>query len=219
MSFSLKAKNGVLRFSVARSLSVQKPQRTPMTDFGNARDFTETNAENGFSIFCALGDSPLGHFLAAMDNKGNLRAVLFGDNDVELLDELRKNFPTEKILGGNRDYASNFLIYIIQLVVERPVSGANLQTLARGGDFARMIAAALKSTKPGSTITPEEVTLSIGASAESAQRVRDHAASDILAVVTPFHRLQEKDGTSPYYRWGEERRQALLAREAAGGGE
>jgi O6-methylguanine-DNA--protein-cysteine methyltransferase len=33
--------------------------------------------------------------------------------------------------------------------------------------------------------------------------------------VVPFHRLQELDGTSPAYRWGEERRAALLKREAA----
>jgi AraC family transcriptional regulator of adaptative response/methylated-DNA-[protein]-cysteine methyltransferase len=186
-----------------------------MTNSDNARQSTEAGVGNGFSIFCALGDSPLGYFLAAMDNEGNLRAVLFGEDGAELLDEVRRTFPTERVLGGNGDYACNFLTYIIQLVIDRPASGTNLLTLTGGGDFAQMVAAALRSTRPGSTITPEEIATSIGASADSAQRVRDQAAADILAVVTPFHRLQEADGTSPYYRWGEERRQALLAREAA----
>jgi len=85
----------------------------------------------------------------------------------------------------------------------------------RGGEFEQMVGAALRHTRPGTTITPEEVATMIGASSASVPHVRTCAAADILAVVVPFHRLQEQDGTSPAYRWGEERRQALLTREAA----
>jgi AraC family transcriptional regulator, regulatory protein of adaptative response / methylated-DNA-[protein]-cysteine methyltransferase len=54
----------------------------------------------------------------------------------------------------------------------------------------------------------------IGGAPGSAPFVRAYASADHLAVVVPFHRLQELDGTSPAYRWGEERRAALLKREA-----
>jgi AraC family transcriptional regulator of adaptative response/methylated-DNA-[protein]-cysteine methyltransferase len=78
-----------------------------------------------------------------------------------------------------------------------------------------MVRAALSLTKPGTTRTPAEVATMIGASSGADDNVRKYAANDILAVVAPFHRLQEQDGTSPAYRWGEERRQKLLARELA----
>lgn len=78
-----------------------------------------------------------------------------------------------------------------------------------------MLYAALRQTKPSTTVTPAEVAVMIGGAAKSAPYVRTYASKDFLAVAVPFHRLQELDGTSPAYRWGEERRQALLKREAA----
>jgi len=81
-------------------------------------------------------------------------------------------------------------------------------TSIRAGDFEQMLYAALRQTKPGTTVTPAEIAVI------SAPFVRAHASRDHLAVVVPFHRLQELDGTSPAYRWGEERRAALLKREA-----
>jgi len=54
----------------------------------------------------------------------------------------------------------------------------------------------------------------IGGAAESAQHVRAYGSKDLLAVAVPFHRLQEPDGSSPAYRWGEQRRQVFLKREA-----
>ncbi len=78
-----------------------------------------------------------------------------------------------------------------------------------------MVAAALRCTLPGSTVTPAQIVTMIGAPIESIPFVCALAASDILAVATPFHRLQEADGTGTFYRWGEARRQALLQREAS----
>lgn len=52
-----------------------------------------------------------------------------------------------------------------------------------------MTVAELRSTKPGTTIIPYELTILIGAPVEAAESIRAQAAADILAVVTPFHRL------------------------------
>jgi O6-methylguanine-DNA--protein-cysteine methyltransferase len=77
-----------------------------------------------------------------------------------------------------------------------------------------MLYAALRQTKPGTTVTPAEIAVMIGGAPESARFVWTYASRDHLAVVVPFHRLQELDGTSPAYRWGEERRAAQLKRDA-----
>jgi O6-methylguanine-DNA--protein-cysteine methyltransferase len=56
----------------------------------------------------------------------------------------------------------------------------------------------------------------IHASPEAAESIREVAARNLIAAVLPFHRLQEADGTAPYYRWGEERRRAILQLERRG---
>lgn len=186
-----------------------------MSQLGNTDEFTGVRAETSPAIFYAIGNSSLGRFLAALDEKGALCAVLFGDDDAKLVDWLHMAFQNRKIVSGGLGYVGNFLVYMVQLIIDHPARAAKLETATQGGDFAQMVAAALRNTKPGTTITPEEVALAIGAPITSARFVRAHAAADMLAVATPFHRLQEKDGTCPSYRWGEKRRRSLLKREQA----
>jgi O6-methylguanine-DNA--protein-cysteine methyltransferase len=83
-----------------------------------------------------------------------------------------------------------------------------------GGDFPRLVGAALRLTAPGSTVTPEEIAGMIGASPASTEHIRACAA-DLLAYAVPLHRLQELDGTSPIGLWAEDIRRAILMREAA----
>jgi AraC family transcriptional regulator of adaptative response/methylated-DNA-[protein]-cysteine methyltransferase len=54
----------------------------------------------------------------------------------------------------------------------------------------------------------------IGAPA-SARAVARACAANPLAVVIPCHRVVRADGGLSGYRWGVERKRALLAREAA----
>lgn len=185
-----------------------------MTDMAGAYGFEGSKDKQEKAIVCAIGNSTLGRFLAAIDGN-NLCAVLFGDDDAKLLADLRAAFPDRRIQPGALGYIGNFVIYMMQCAIDRPALATRLEVSVKGGDFEQMTAAGLRSTKAGITITPTELALLIGASAESAKSIRALAASDILAVVTPFHRLQESDGTSPFYKWGEERRQTLLAREKA----
>ena len=47
------------------------------------------------------------------------------------------------------------------------------------------------------------------------ERVARACAANPLAVAVPCHRVVRNDGTLGGYRWGVERKRALLAREAS----
>lgn len=164
-------------------------------------------------VVYAHGQSSLGDFLAAVDSQG-LCAVLFGDDRAALLENLRQAFPARTHAPACPAFAG-FVVSIVNRLVEQPSAVMSVPLSIRDGDFGHMVCAALSLTKPGSTRTPAEVAAMIGASPAADDNVRRYAANNVLAVAVPFHRLQEQDGTSPAYRWGEERRQTLLAREVA----
>jgi AraC family transcriptional regulator of adaptative response/methylated-DNA-[protein]-cysteine methyltransferase len=172
------------------------------------------NSNDGVhDIAYGYGQSSIGNFLVAIDDKG-LCAVLLGDDDTSLLQDLRTAFPNRKLTPCDHPGCCDFVVNAVACLIKRPAASAAFPTAICGGDFGQMVHAALRHTRPGTTITPEELAVMIGAAADSATYVRACAAADLLAVVMPFHRLQEQDGTSPSYRWGEERRQTLLKQEA-----
>lgn len=174
---------------------------TPQPDFMHA-------------ITYSYGESSLGRFLAAVD-KDAVCAVLFGDDRDELRRDLLSRFPDRSLELNARAGRDDTIVGAVASLIEKPASRPAFATSIRAGDFEQMLYAALRQTKPGTTVTPAEIAVMIGAASASASFVRTYASSDHLAVVVPFHRLQEADGTSPAYRWGEERRAALLKRETS----
>jgi AraC family transcriptional regulator of adaptative response/methylated-DNA-[protein]-cysteine methyltransferase len=152
--------------------------------------------------------------MTAIYDKG-ICAISLGDDRAELLRDLQVTFPDSKLEPGDHSGPGNSVADAVSSLLEQPAAPLAYPTSIRGGDFEQMLYAALRQTKLGTTVTPAEVAVMIGGTAESAPHVRAYASKDCLAVAVPFHRLQELDGTSPTYRWGEGRRQALLKREAA----
>jgi len=66
----------------------------------------------------------------------------------------------------------------------------------------------------GTTKSYEELAAEIGAP-KSARAVAGACAANALAVAIPCHRIVKKDGGLSGYRWGIEKKQALLDKERA----
>jgi AraC family transcriptional regulator, regulatory protein of adaptative response / methylated-DNA-[protein]-cysteine methyltransferase len=173
-----------------------------------------SQTESTNDITYGYGQSSLGGFLAGIDNEG-VCAILLGDDRAELLRDLRAAFLDRNLELGDPSGPCNSITKAVASLIEQPAAPLAYPMSIRGGDFEQLVYAALRQTKPGTTLTPAEVAVMIGGGVGSASYVRANASKDFLAVAVPFHRLQELDGTSPAYRWGDERRQALLKREAA----
>jgi AraC family transcriptional regulator, regulatory protein of adaptative response / methylated-DNA-[protein]-cysteine methyltransferase len=165
-------------------------------------------------ITYGYGQSSLGGFLTAIDGEG-VCAILLGDDRAQLLRDLRAAFPDNKLEPDGHSGPCHSVADAVACLIEQPAEPFAYPTSVRGCDFEQMLYAALRRTGPGMTVTPVEIAAIIDGTAGSAQYVRAYASKDLLAVAVPFHRLEEPDGSSPAYRWGEERRQALLKREAA----
>jgi AraC family transcriptional regulator of adaptative response/methylated-DNA-[protein]-cysteine methyltransferase len=99
-------------------------------------------------------------------------------------------------------------------LVEAPGVGVDLPLDVRGTAFQQRVWQALRSIPPGSTASYSDIAARIGAP-KSVRAVAQACGANPLAVAIPCHRVVRNDGALAGYRWGVERKQALLAREAA----
>jgi AraC family transcriptional regulator of adaptative response/methylated-DNA-[protein]-cysteine methyltransferase len=77
---------------------------------------------------------------------------------------------------------------------------------------------ALRAIPAGSTVSYSELARRIGAP-KSVRAVAGACAANVLALAIPCHRVLRNDGSISGYRWGVERKRALLERERESCGE
>ena len=85
--------------------------------------------------------------------------------------------------------------------------------LAAGTAFQQRIWAALREIPVGTTATYADIARKIG-TPTSVRAVAGACAASTLAVVIPCHRVVRTDGSLSGYRWGIDRKRALIDREA-----
>ena len=160
----------------------------------------------------ATGDCSLGTVLVAATVKG-VCAILLGDDSAVLERELQKRFPRASLIGGDRDFKHT----VAQVVrfVEAPRMGLDLPLDVRGTAFQQRVWQALRAIPAGSVASYREIAERIGAP-KAVRAVAQACATNSLAVAIPCHRVVRHDGGLSGYRWGVDRKRALLEREAQG---
>ena len=83
----------------------------------------------------------------------------------------------------------------------------------RGSNIGWLNWQALCQIPPGATASYSEIARRIGAP-NSTRAVAQACGANPLAVAIPCHRVVRSDGGLSGYRWGVERKSALLRREA-----
>ena len=162
------------------------------------------------SIRFAVGECSLGAILVAATEKG-ICAILLGDDPNVLLHDLENRFPKAQLLGGDKAF-EQWVAKVVGLV-ETPAQPFPLPLDVRGTAFQQRVWEALRAIPLGSTASYSEIAERIGAP-KSVRAVARACASNSLAVVIPCHRVVRHDGGLSGYRWGVERKRALLDREA-----
>ncbi len=157
-----------------------------------------------------LGDSVLGRFAVAASG-GRIVAIVFGRDDAALLDDLRRRFPDASLAadGGVAD-----LVETVAGLIARPAMAASLKLDPAGTAFQKSVWAALRRLPAGATASYADIATAIGAP-KAVRAVASACAANPIAVAIPCHRVRPKAGGIGGYRWGAERKAALLRAEAA----
>jgi len=138
-------------------------------------------------------------------------AISFGDDPDTLVRDLQDRFPKARFVGGDADYEK--LVTQVVGVVESPHLGVDLPLDIRGTAFQQRVWQALRGIPAGATASYADIAARIGAP-KSVRAVASACAANTLAVVIPCHRVVRNDGALSGYRWGVERKRALIDREA-----
>lgn len=161
------------------------------------------------AIRFAVGDCSLGVVLVAQSDKG-ICAILLGADPEALVRELQDRFPRAELLGGDADFERG--VAAVVRFVDAPDTGLKLPLDVRGTVFQQRVWQALRAIPAGATASYADIARRIGAP-RSARAVAQACAANALAVAIPCHRVVRTDGALSGYRWGIERKRALLARE------
>ena len=163
----------------------------------------------GATIRFAIAQCSLGAILVASTDVG-ICAILMGDDPEALARELQDRFPNADLVGAERDYEA-VVAQVIGLV-EAPETGLDLPLDVRGTAFQQRVWQALRTIPAGRKVSYTELAAMVGAP-KSVRAVAGACAANAIAVAIPCHRVVRNDGALSGYRWGVERKQALLERE------
>ena len=164
------------------------------------------------SIRYTCADSPLGRMLVAATEKG-ICAIQFGERDEELVEGLKHEFPFAVRKRDDETMRS------WTEAVLRQISGHKLNRSLpldiQATAFQKRVWTHLQSLPFGTTQSYREVAKAIG-QPNAARAVARACASNRIAVAIPCHRVVREDGEMGGYRWGVERKRALLELEQQG---
>jgi AraC family transcriptional regulator, regulatory protein of adaptative response / methylated-DNA-[protein]-cysteine methyltransferase len=163
----------------------------------------------GATINFAVGECSLGSILVAASEKG-VCAIMLGNDPDALVKDLQNRFPKARLIGGDRNFEA--LIAKVVGFIEGPRIGLDLPLDVRGTAFQQRVWQALREIPAGSTASYSEIAERIGLP-RAVRAVAKACASNNIAVAIPCHRILRTDKSLAGYRWGVERKRALLKRE------
>jgi len=172
-------------------------------------------AGEGVAISYAPLKTPAGLMLIGATDRG-ICFVQFGDSEDELLARLRAEYRNAEIAPMQTPPHPQFAQWVA--AIARHVAGdrphLDLPLDIRATAFQMRVWKYLQSIPYGDVRSYAEVARAIG-SPNGARAVAGACASNPVALVIPCHRVIRGTGELGGYRWGLERKRALIDRERA----
>jgi len=163
----------------------------------------------GLTVQWGLGETPLGRALLAWTSRGICHLVFIDDAAAAHLAELQARWPAARLVQDDAQAAA----WLQRIFPPAPRSG-RLHVLLRGTNFQIKVWEALLRLPPGHCVSYSQLAALTGM--PRAQRaVGSAVAANTVAYLIPCHRVIRESGAIGQYRWGAERKAALLAWEAA----
>jgi AraC family transcriptional regulator of adaptative response/methylated-DNA-[protein]-cysteine methyltransferase len=207
-------KNNVKRADVTTSLYD--------SGFGSSRSLYEKAGEKlgmtpaiykkggkGMKIRYTIADSPLGKLMVAATERG-ICAVSFGDDDESLRSELSDEFFAAEIEESDKDLKDAVRAIVKSLDGEKTILTLPLDLHATA--FQMRVWSELRKIPYGETRSYAQVAKALG-NPNAVRAVARACATNPVALVNPCHRVIGSDGKLSGYKWGIERKKALLDKE------
>jgi AraC family transcriptional regulator, regulatory protein of adaptative response / methylated-DNA-[protein]-cysteine methyltransferase len=168
------------------------------------------------SVASALG-GVLGRMMIGATDRG-LCFVQFADSDQVLLRMLCEEYPSARLEPMREPYPAQFGQWMVALELhlrgQQPC--AELPLDIRATAFQMKVWRYLQTIPLGSVQSYSQVAAGIG-QPSAVRAVANACAANPIAVVIPCHRVIRGTGELGGYRWGVERKRALLDRETPDG--
>lgn len=139
-------------------------------------------------------------------------SIALEDSPEALHQHFSQQFPTVQF--ADREPAEDARIAAVQQLVDHPDRPHNLPLDKSGTDFQQEVWDALQAIPPGTTSTYQALADQLG-KPKSVRAVANACGKNPWAIAIPCHRVIGSNGSLTGYRWGVERKKALLEREAA----
>jgi AraC family transcriptional regulator of adaptative response/methylated-DNA-[protein]-cysteine methyltransferase len=165
----------------------------------------------GMRIAYTIVSSPLGRLLVGATERG-ISALYLGEAESHLEAALKKEYPRAEILrdrDGLEGWVGKILAHLRGWEPQ-----LDLPTDVQATAFQRRVWEELRRIPYGTTRTYSEVARAIGRP-KAIRAVARACATNPVSVVVPCHRVVREDGNLAGYRWGLNRKQALIEHESA----
>lgn len=166
----------------------------------------------GIQITYSIVDSPLERLLVAATARG-ICALALANEDAPLEAFLEEEFPLAE--RRRDDQSSNTHLGPILAYLRGEQPRLDLPLDLSGTDFQRTVWDMLRQIPYGETRTYHDLASQLGRPS-AARAVGRACATNPASLVVPCHRALRRDGGLAGYRWGLERKQALLDLERQG---
>lgn len=163
----------------------------------------------GLKISYTIVESPLGFLLVALTEKG-VCFISLGDDEAALESALNREYPASEIRRDDAQLTEWTQAILRHLSGQLPHLG--LPTALRATAFERLVWEQLSRIPYGETRSYGDIAAAVRRPG-AARAVARACAANPVALLIPCHRVVRKDGDVGGYRWGSERKEALLDQE------
>ncbi len=169
---------------------------------------------SGLRISAGFHDTPFGECLLAITDRGICGLSFFEGTRTAAIGDLAERWPNATIEQRPRATASVARRIFTPLEIRDRAGLVPLALLVRGTNFQVKVWEALLRVPAGTVTTYGDVAAAIGAP-QSVRAVGTAVGRNPVAFVIPCHRVLRNTGALGGYRWGLERKRAMLAWEGA----
>lgn len=169
-------------------------------------------AARGIDIGYGFAPTPFGDALVAWTARGVCHFAFHTGDSAAMLAELRSLWPAATLAHDDAHAQA-----LMQQIFPRTPTRGSVHLVLRGTNFQIKVWEALIRIEPGRVLSYRQFAHALGM-ARAPRTVGSAISANTIGYLIPCHRVIRAGGEVGDYRWGSERKLALLGREAARNG-